>query len=403
VISQSTLIVGETRGERVKEKQKRCRGKLHLLPRAVTLTEFLCAARRERLDESYSIGAAGRGSGSHASAGSGEARAVSAWRRFSLGLSVFLLLAIARPGHAMRRCGDDVDGHGTAVPCACGDLLVSSRALGAADRLTHTRCRAMGLLVAAPGPVTLAFGGRTLRGAGQGVGVLVVRGSLALQGPGAIEGFGTGVLARGPRALASVVGLRFRRNRLSGLLAESDGYTVEGSVAEHNGQDGFALGGRGYALDGNRAAGNRRHGFNLGGRGAHVGGGLGNEAVANGQTGFWLHGMLHQVLGATAVGNGRDGVYGRVMHALLADVRAERNGRAGLWATGAAIAIEGNEATANRGFGVWAMGRDIDDRGGNRGMGNAGIMGPVDAPPSLLRDLDPGLLQCRIGMTGACR
>ena len=55
----------------------------------------------------------------------------------------------------MRRCGDDVDGHGRAVPCACGDLLVSSRALGAADRLTHTRCRAMGLLVAAPGPVTL--------------------------------------------------------------------------------------------------------------------------------------------------------------------------------------------------------------------------------------------------------
>ena len=49
------------------------------------------------------------------------------------------------------------------------------------------------------------------------------------------------------------------------------------------------------------------------------------------------------------------------------------------------------------------MGRDVEDRGGNQGTGNAGIMGPVDAPPAMLRDLDPGLLQCRIGMTGACR
>jgi hypothetical protein len=28
----------------------------------------------------------------------------------------------------MRVCGDDVDGHGKAVPCACGDLLVSRAA-----------------------------------------------------------------------------------------------------------------------------------------------------------------------------------------------------------------------------------------------------------------------------------
>ena len=323
--------------------------------------------------------------------------------RLVLALSFAVWLCAARPAAAMRACGDDVDGHGKAVPCACGDLLVSSRALGAADRITRESCPATGLLVAAPGPVTLAFTGRTIRGEGQGVGVLVVRGSLSLQGPGAIEGFGMGVLARGRRALTSAVGMRFSRNGMSGLVAESEGYTVEGSVAEHNGQDGFALGGRGYALDGNRAADNRRHGFNLRGRGAHVGGGLGNEAVDNGKTGIVVHGMMHQVLGGTAVGNGRDGVYGRVMHALLADVRADRNGRAGLWATGAAIAIEGNRATANRGFGVWVMGRDVEDRGGNQGTGNAGIMGPVDAPPAMLRDLDPGLLQCRIGMTDACR
>src|SRR6266436_3215414 len=92
--------------------------------------------------------------------------------------SLSLWLCAARPAAAMRACGDDVDGHGKAVPCACGDLLVSSRALGAADRITREPCPGMGLLVAAPGPVTLAFTGRTIRGDGQGIGVLVVRGTL---------------------------------------------------------------------------------------------------------------------------------------------------------------------------------------------------------------------------------
>jgi len=303
----------------------------------------------------------------------------------------------------MRACGDDVDGHGKAVPCACGDLLVSSRTLGAADRITHEPCPTMGLLVAAPGPVTLAFQGHTLRGTGEGIGVLVARGSLALAGPGAIEGFGMGVLARGPRALAGAVSMRFSQNRMDGLLAESDGYAIEGSVAEHNGRDGFALGGQGYAVDGNRATGNGRHGFNLWGRGAHVGGGLGNEAVGNAAAGFWLHGMMHQVVGATAVGNGSDGVYGRVMHTLFAATRAERNGRNGLWALGWAIAIQGNSATSNRGYGVWVMARDVNDRGGNQGLDNAGILGPADHPPAMLLDYDAGLLQCRIGMLGACR
>ena len=323
--------------------------------------------------------------------------------RLALTLSLAVWLCAARPAAAMRACGDDADGHGKAVPCACGDLLVSSHTLGAADRITREPCPGMGLLVAAPGPVTLAFGGRTIRGLGQGFGVLVARGTLSLQGPGAIEGFGTGVLARGPRALASAMGMRFSGNHMDGLFAESDGYTIQGSVAENNGHDGFALGGRGNAVDGNRAAGNRRHGFNIWGMGAHVGGGLGNEAVGNGNTGFWLHGTMHQVVGATAAGNGRDGVFGKVMHTLLSDVRADQNGRVGLWAVGSAITIAVNEAARNRGFGVWVMGRDIDDRGGNQGVDNAGIMGPVDAPPAMLRDLDPGLLQCRIGMTGACR
>src|SRR5215471_16312055 len=77
---------------------------------------------------------------------------------------LLLLLCLARALHAgaAHRCGDDVDGH--PAPCGCGDLLVSSRMLGPADPVTRNRCSTDGLRVLAPGPVTLAFAGQTIRG-----------------------------------------------------------------------------------------------------------------------------------------------------------------------------------------------------------------------------------------------
>src|SRR5438552_19114933 len=57
--------------------------------------------------------------------------------RLVLVLSLALWLYAARPAAAMRACGDAVDAHGNAVPRACGQLLVSSRALSAAHRLTR--------------------------------------------------------------------------------------------------------------------------------------------------------------------------------------------------------------------------------------------------------------------------
>jgi hypothetical protein len=320
----------------------------------------------------------------------------------ALALAVALGVGSVRPANAMRACGDDVDGHRTAVPCACGDMLVSSRTLRAADRITHKPCRGNGLVIAATGPVTLAFDGHAIRGQGQGVGVLVVRGSLSLSGPGTIEGFGMGVLARGPTALASAVGMRFSANRMYGLYAESDGYTVQGNLAEGSGRDGFALGGKRYAVDGNRAAGNRRYGFSLTGTGAHVGGGLGNEAVNNGKSGFWLYGMMHEVVGATAVGNGGYGFYAMAMHTLLADIHAEGTAGSGLRAMGMGLALQGNSATANRGFGIWVSGAMLDDRGGNSGADNIGLMGEAELPPTTLRETAPALIQCRIG-TAPCR
>src|SRR5437870_965535 len=243
-------------------------------------------------------------------------------RALRLLLAIGLVLAAGRAS-AMHRCGDDVDGK--PVACACGDLLVSSRTLGAADAVTTKRCALNGLVVAASGPITLDLGGRTVAGNGQGVGVLVVRGTLSLVGPGSIERFETGVRAQGEAPLASVVAVRLADHRLDGLVAQGDGYSIQGSIAEGNGRNGFALGGNGYALDGNRASGNARYGFKLVGMGAHVGGGLGNEARANGMDGFWLLGGMHQVVRATAAGNGGDGLVGTVMHTLFAGVRSEEH------------------------------------------------------------------------------
>jgi hypothetical protein len=322
--------------------------------------------------------------------------------RLALALTVALAARSARPAAATRACGDHVPGHRRAVACRCGDTLVSSRTLGKADRITRKSCRGTGLVVRASGPVTLAFDGRTIRGQGQGAGVLVVSGSLSLAGPGAIEGFGVGALAHGKTALASVVAMRFSDNRTWGLSADSDGYAVQGSLAERNGRDGFALGGNAYALDGNRATGNRRYGFYLLGMGAHVGGGLGNEAIQNGRGGFWLYGMLYEVVGASAVANGDYGFFAMGMHARLAGIRASGNEGVGLRGMGMALALENNVATENGGFGIWVSGGMLDDRGGNSGADNVGLMGGAAIEPTGLRERAPELIQCRIG-TAACR
>src|SRR2546426_3368931 len=124
-----------------------------------------------------------------------------AMRGFAAGiLGVVLVLTPAYAG-GPRRCGDDVDGRGTAVRCECGDLVVSSHTLTAADPITQHPCPGTGLLVDAPadrpGP-TLSLGGQTIAGSGRGVGIQVAGGGTdgaTLRGPGAVQGFDTGVPA----------------------------------------------------------------------------------------------------------------------------------------------------------------------------------------------------------------
>ena len=317
-------------------------------------------------------------------------------------LTFTLLLGLVAPATAIRPCGDDVDGKGKHVACACGDLLVSSHVLGPADEVTTASCPSNGLLVAAAGPVTLDLDGRTIAGNGQGVGILVVRGSLLLVGPGSVEHFGIGVVANGTQALRSAVNVRVAENRLDGLLARGAGFTVVGSVAEGNGRNGFALDGVDYALDGNRASRNGRHGFKLTGMGTHVGGGFGNEAVGNAGVGFWLQGGMHQVVGATASGNGKHGVMATVAHTMFSGVHADANLGNGLWAMGPAISVANSTAVGNQALGIWVMGKGVVDGGGNHGEDNRGVMADYGKQSQMMAGMAP-LIQCRIGMMGECR
>jgi hypothetical protein len=322
----------------------------------------------------------------------------------SVVLALALLVASVAPAAALRRCGDDVDGQ--RVACRCGDLLVGSRTLTAKDRVTREHCPGNGLLVSADGPVTLTLGGRTLAGEGQGVGILVLRGTLTLVGPGDVVGFGTGIQVRGAKGLAGIVGVRVAENHADGIVASGDGFSIQGTVAERNGRDGFALWGGPFAVDGCRASDNGRYGFDVMAMGVLLGGGLGNEATGNRDGGFWLHGEMYQMMGARASQNRGEGVMAAVTHSMFAHISADDNLSHGVRLMGPAIAFGDVTAARNRGVGVWVSGPGVDDQGGNSGVDNGGSMAPAymgsDMTPMMM-SMMPGLSQCRVGTMGTCK
>lgn len=245
-------------------------------------------------------------------------------------LACLLLLAAAQAN--ARSCGDDVDGRGKAVPCDCGDLLVSSRTLGADDPITGRACPGTGLLVQVPADrpaATLALGGQVLAGSGRGFGIHVLSGGvggMTISGPGAVQGFATGVFA--PRGtLTRLVDVTASDNRSDGFSIAGHGYSIVGCEARRNGRDGFALRGQGYRAESNRALENGRSGFGFAGRDAAIGEAVGNEAAGNGHDGISVRGRRHDVRNAVATANGGRGVRAQV-----------RNGR-----------ITGTHATGNRG------------------------------------------------------
>ncbi len=288
-------------------------------------------------------------------------------------LCVLLLVPIASAGS--RACGDDVDGHGRAVPCDCGDVLVSSRTLGEADPISHHSCTTTGLIVSVPRnrpAATLNLGGHTLAGGGRGIGIHVVSGGdrkLFLTGPGTIRGFDVGVFA--PHGgLVRAEDVTASDNRSDGFHLGGAGYTVVRCTAQRNGRTGFALSGVGFGLEGNRALENGRVGFTIAGHNAAVGGERGNEATANGGTGLVLRGQGHVVQRAETTGNGGGGVLARMSRGQLVDVVAKRNKDGGLKAVGRDLVVAGSTAAENGGPGIDVHGARFKDGGGNQARGN---------------------------------
>lgn len=293
-------------------------------------------------------------------------------RLIPLGLAVLLLGSPAAAGS--RRCGDDVDGPGRNVPCACGDVLVGSRTLGSEDPITQQVCAGDGLLVRIPPgqpPATLQLGGQTIGGSARGVGIKVLDGGtegLTIAGPGTVIGFTTGVQAR--RGLAAVRDVSATGNIADGFDLAGDGYQLRNCEATQNGRDGFVLHGRGARVDGNRAAENRRHGFHVAGREADLGAELANQSLENAHDGLRVKGRGHVLAQPVANANGGAGIRARVSHGRIERARAEANAADGLHASGTGLAVTDSIANANGGSGITVRGARVVDAGGNRAAGN---------------------------------
>lgn len=173
-------------------------------------------------------------------------------------LLIALLFVAGRtpPAHA-RPCGDDVDGRGTAIRCACGDVVVSDVRLRAGDPVVAGDCPTDGLVVDAAAPVTVTLDGVVLRGAGRGTGLRLLRGPVVLAGPGGVEGFDVGVAAA-PGALAQATSVSARDNRRDGFLVRGEDARLIDCVAEGNGRDGIARTTRPPRVEGGRVTANGR-------------------------------------------------------------------------------------------------------------------------------------------------
>jgi hypothetical protein len=140
---------------------------------------------------------------------------------------------------------------GGAVPCACGNTLMASRTLDG-DPIIQSVCPGDGLLIGQSDVVLTIKGGNTIRGSGEGAGILLGAGvgGVTVQS-GAIAGFATGVRATG-NAGGRFANLRVIGNTDAGLDVTGDGNTIEGVIAEANGT-GIAVEGDGNVVKGSRS------------------------------------------------------------------------------------------------------------------------------------------------------
>lgn len=287
-------------------------------------------------------------------------------RRLAFAMLVLLLGAEMAVG---KLCGDDVDGRD--VPCACGDVVVSDLVLDD-DPVAVTVCDGDGLLVRATSTdrVSIDLAGKTLRGRGEGHGILVVHGGGGAHVTGGpqravIEGFDHGVVAAGGE-LGLLENVDIRNVVHDGVRLRGDG-TVRQCTVTRAGRDGFSFSGRFYRATGNRSRENGRHGFMLMGHGGTL---TDNEAQRCGGAGFLVTGAGHSIETCVAEACAKNGLELVTSGAVIRACVATGNGASGIEGHGSGWRLADNAATGNHEHGIKARGPDMIDDGGNSGSDN---------------------------------
>src|SRR5262245_35729273 len=301
-----------------------------------------------------------------------------AWTLWVVG---FIFSASLTSGRAAAKlCGDDVDGED--VPCACGDVVVSSVALDNDPVVAGAPCASDGLIVRATETrrsVILDLRGATLRGSGAGTGIRVIAGGpggarvISSGAPATIAGFTDGIVARGSDAVALIEDVVIADSGHDGLRVSGPDFEIRRVEVLKAGRDGFALGGWGFRIAETRAADCGRFGYSVMGHAAQIGRpGAGNTAERSGYAGFNIMGGGHDVVDCWAAFGERAGVHLQVLDLDLRGCRATDNGGDGIEGLGSQWRMSGNEALRNGGDGVTVRGQNLVDEGGNHGADNRG-------------------------------
>lgn len=300
-------------------------------------------------------------------------------------LRLGILLLVASCSYSVtvqaKLCGDDVAGRD--VSCACGDTVVSNVTL-ADDPVTRDKCTGNGLVVRAldqSAVLTVDLAGRTLRGDGSGVGILVIYG-----GPGGarivstgtratIDQFRDGVAAQGSDSLSVLQDVNVVRSSRDGVRIHAESYQVRNVDVRTSGRDGFGIMGGHFRVVDTLAGANARNGYFVMGRNGMIGlAGHGNAARGNGAAGFNIGGDTHQIVDCVASSNNKQGLHLMGDGHDVIDCHADENLDDGFMGMGNRWRVGGSSAASNGGDGIDVRGPNIADLGRNSGAGNGSLI-----------------------------
>ncbi len=312
---------------------------------------------------------------------------MSAARVFRTGSLIALALLSLNSTAAAKLCGDDVNG--ADIPCACGDVVVSDLVI-TDDPIALNECSGDGLVVRAldaRAAITIDLAGATLRGDGNGTGILSLYGGtggthiISTGARATVDQFRDGIAAHGSDSLAVLENVTITRSARDGVRVHSEGYTVRNVDVRSCGRDGFGIMGGHFKLADTMAGTNARHGYFIMGRSGLIGlKGHGAAARGNGSAGFMVGGDTHQFVECVATSNNKQGLHIQGDGHELIGCQSEENLGDGIAGMGNRWRIGGNSAMNNGGDGIDVRGPNLTDLGRNSGAGNGSLVVEPQVP-----------------------